>query len=91
MLIVCKGEFARRRIQVVSKILRNHSCTDDTARSGFLPYQLDLAWVYIKFLHVIGGVTSYNDGKKDFYKRYYLPYHMNNETVPSEKVNQTID
>ena len=69
----------------------NHHLYPKSARSGFLPYQLDLAWVYIKFLHVIGGVTSYNDGKKDFYKRYYLPYHLHNEKEPSEKVKQAID
>jgi len=52
----------------------NHHLYPRSARSGFLPYQLDLAWCYIKMLHSFGAVTSYQDNKKDFYKDYHLPY-----------------
>ena len=63
----------------------NHHLYPKSARSGFLPYQLDLAWVYIKFLHIIGGVTSYNDGKQDFYNRYVSPYKSGLKNVPVEQ------
>jgi stearoyl-CoA desaturase (delta-9 desaturase) len=51
----------------------NHHLYPKSARSGFLPYQLDLAWCYVWLLAKIGGITSYNDSKKDFYARYYRP------------------
>ncbi|MVN93100.1 fatty acid desaturase [Mucilaginibacter aquatilis] len=54
----------------------NHHLYPKSARSGFLPHQLDLAWCYIKFLHLIGGVTEYTDSKKKFLKEYYQPYKL---------------
>ena len=45
----------------------NHHLYPSSARSGFLPHQIDLAWYYIKFLSVIGAVSSYHDSKKNFY------------------------
>lgn len=51
----------------------NHHLYPSSARSGFLRYQLDLAWVYIYTLYKIGGVSSYHDSKKQFMKDYYLP------------------
>ena len=44
----------------------NHHLYPSSARSGFLPHQIDLAWYYIKFLSVIGAVSSYHDSKKNF-------------------------
>jgi len=52
----------------------NHHLFPRSARSGFLPYQLDLAWCYIKFMHIIGGVSEYRDSKAQFYKDYHQPY-----------------
>ncbi|MCF0060701.1 fatty acid desaturase [Dyadobacter chenwenxiniae] len=52
----------------------NHHLYPKSARSGFKPYQVDLAWYYIKFLHLIGGVITYKDSKTDFLKRYHLPH-----------------
>jgi len=49
----------------------NHHLYPNSARSGFKPYQLDMAWCYIKFLSLIGGVSSYRDSKKQFYLDYY--------------------
>ena len=46
----------------------NHHLYPRSARSGFKPYQLDLAYCYIKFLSLIGAVSSYRDSKKDFYR-----------------------
>ena len=51
----------------------NHHLYPKSARSGFKPYQIDLAWYYIKFLSMIGAVSSYRDSKKQFYQEYYKP------------------
>ncbi|MDX2189894.1 MAG: fatty acid desaturase [Bacteroidota bacterium] len=48
----------------------NHHLFPLSARSGFLPYQLDLAWCYIYALYKIGGVSSFYDNKNDFYEKY---------------------
>lgn len=48
----------------------NHHLYPGSARAGFLPYQLDLAWIYIYCMHKIGVVSSYHDSKKEFLKRY---------------------
>jgi len=52
----------------------NHHLFPSSARSGFLNYQLDLAWYYIKLLKIIGAVSSYHDSKKIFLVRYRQPY-----------------
>lgn len=48
----------------------NHHLFPGSARAGFLPYQLDLAWIYIFCMHRIGVVASYHDSKKEFLRRY---------------------
>ncbi|HEY0244205.1 MAG TPA: fatty acid desaturase [Mucilaginibacter sp.] len=45
----------------------NHHLYPKSARSGFKTYQLDMAWCYIKFLSLIGAVSSYRDYKKQFF------------------------
>ncbi|MBK0402793.1 fatty acid desaturase [Adhaeribacter sp. BT258] len=52
----------------------NHHLYPGSARAGFLPNQLDLAWLYIKGLHKIGGVTSYKDSKPLFLKNQLAKY-----------------
>jgi fatty-acid desaturase len=52
----------------------NHHLYPKSARSGFLPYQLDLAWCYIKLLNIVGAVSTYHDSKKEFLKVYHQPY-----------------
>ncbi len=52
----------------------NHHLFPTSARSGFKPGQIDMAWYYIKFLSRIGAVSSYKDSKKQFYEKYYIPY-----------------
>ncbi len=49
----------------------NHHLFPGSARAGFLPYQLDLAWIYIFCLYKIGVISSYHDSKKEFLKRYF--------------------
>lgn len=48
----------------------NHHLYPESARAGFLPYQLDLAWIYIFCMHKIGAVSRYKDSKKEFLARF---------------------
>lgn len=52
----------------------NHHLFPKSARSGFRPHQVDLAWYYIKLMHKFGAVTAYRDDKKRFYQQYHNPY-----------------
>lgn len=52
----------------------NHHLFPRSARSGFKPLQVDLAWYYIKMMYTFGAITQYKDDKKRFYQKYYLPY-----------------
>lgn len=49
----------------------NHHLYPNSARSGFLPYQFDLPWLWIRALFKVGAVSSYRDNKDDFLKIYY--------------------
>ncbi|MDN3550218.1 fatty acid desaturase [Mucilaginibacter aquaedulcis] len=57
----------------------NHHLYPKSARSGFKPYQVDLAWYYIKIMFWLGAIAEYKDNKKQFYEQHYLP-HKNAET-----------
>ena len=48
----------------------NHHLYPGSARSGFLPYQLDLAWIYIYCLQKMGAITNVRDSKQMFLKKY---------------------
>ncbi len=52
----------------------NHHLFPRSARSGFKPLQVDLAWYYIKTMYTLGAIVQYRDNKKQFYQKYYLPY-----------------
>jgi stearoyl-CoA desaturase (delta-9 desaturase) len=52
----------------------NHHLYPTSARSGFLPHQLDLAWCAIRAGARIGAVTRCRDSKADFYRDHYEPY-----------------
>ena len=52
----------------------NHHLYPNGARSGFLPYQLDLAWVFIRTYSILGGISQYRDYKADFLKHHYEPH-----------------
>lgn len=54
----------------------NHHLYPNGARSGFLPHQLDLAWIYIYSLYKIGAVRSYRDYKEEFLEKHYLPFKL---------------
>lgn len=64
----------------------NHHLFPKSARSGFKPHQVDLAWYYIKFMHTLGAVSSYKDFKKQFYQRYYAPYQLNKKMPKVEEL-----
>jgi stearoyl-CoA desaturase (delta-9 desaturase) len=48
----------------------NHHLYPASARAGFLPYQLDLAWIVIFCMFKLRLVSSYHDSKKEFLKKY---------------------
>jgi len=51
----------------------NHHLFPKSARSGFKPFQVDLAWYYIRTMHFFGAVSQYKDYKNKFYALYYRP------------------
>lgn len=53
----------------------NHHLYPGSARAGFLPAQLDLAWIYIYVLHKLRMVSSYKDSKKEFLRKYIVKGH----------------
>jgi len=53
----------------------NHHLYPGSARAGFLPYQIDLAWIYIYVLSKLKMVTSYKDSKNEFLKKYIIKGH----------------
>lgn len=66
----------------------NHHLFPKSARSGFLPQQIDLAWVYVWVLNKMGGIASYNNSKKDFYEKYYKPYKQQVKEGKIVKINE---
>jgi fatty-acid desaturase len=52
----------------------NHHLYPTSARAGFLPHQLDIAWCLIRACAWLGGVTSCRDSKRSFYRDHYEPY-----------------
>ena len=52
----------------------NHHLYAGSARTGFLPWQIDIPWYYIRALAAIGAVNWYRDKKPDFLRDHYLPY-----------------
>jgi len=53
----------------------NHHLYPGSARAGFLPSQLDLAWIYIYVLHKLKMVKSYKDSKEEFLRKYIVKGH----------------
>lgn len=52
----------------------NHHLYPNGARCGFLPYQLDLPWLFIRFYKAIGGIGTVRDPKAQFMRDHYLPW-----------------
>ena len=55
----------------------NHHLYPKSARTGFLNYQIDLAWYYIWLLNKLGMVSSFHDSKQEFQTRFVIPYQKN--------------
>ncbi|WP_159473430.1 fatty acid desaturase [Dyadobacter sp. 3J3] len=66
----------------------NHHLYPKSARSGFKSHQIDMAFYYIKFMNMVGAVSSYTDSKKQFEQQYHLPYlaKKNSVVMVEEKV-----
>lgn len=52
----------------------NHHLYANSARTGFLPYQLDLPWHFIRLLRALGQIEGVKDYKEEFMRDYYIPY-----------------
>lgn len=68
----------------------NHHLYAGSARTGFLPHQIDFPWYYIKTLHWIGGVSKYTDSKQHFMERHYLPYLAAKAEAEAEKAGRSV-
>lgn len=66
----------------------NHHLYPESARAGFLPYQLDLAWIYIYSMYKLGAVSSYKDLKPQFLERFDLVELKVTPNVTSTKAKQ---
>ena len=66
----------------------NHHLYPTSARSGFLPHQLDLAWCVIRACASIGGVTRCRDNRADFYRDHYRPYLAKSTTAGSRRAHR---
>lgn len=61
----------------------NHHLYPRSARAGFLPNQLDLAWLYIKMLYRLGAVSKYRDDKANFMESFQEAHKQpGKEAVP---------
>lgn len=69
----------------------NHHLFPKSARSGFKPSQVDLAWYYIKTMSVLGAVSHYRDSKKQFYEQYYLPHLAGKKAVAKKETTPYTD
>lgn len=61
----------------------NHHLYPHAAQSGFLPYQLDLPWLFIRSLAGIGAITSYSDARAEFIRNHYLPWKQAKQQIVS--------
>jgi stearoyl-CoA desaturase (delta-9 desaturase) len=52
----------------------NHHLFPHSARAGFLPWQTDISFAFIRLYRLLGGVTSIRDSREKFYERHYRPY-----------------
>ena len=59
----------------------NHHLYPNGIRAGFLPYQWDYAWLFIRFYRWIGAVDSTRDYKEQFMSKYYGPYLREKESA----------
>lgn len=51
----------------------NHHLYPKSARTGFLPHQIDIAWCYIWLMYTLGPIKSFRCNKLDFLENHYNP------------------
>jgi fatty-acid desaturase len=49
----------------------NHHLYPKSARTGFLPHQVDIAWYYIRLMYILGPIKSFRDSKDEFLDKHY--------------------
>ncbi len=52
----------------------NHHLYPSSARAGFLPWQPDISFAFIRLCASLGAVTSMRDSRESFRARHYAPY-----------------
>ena len=52
----------------------NHHLFPNSVRAGFLWWQPDISFAFIRFYRLLGGVTAWRDFKDKFFERHYEPY-----------------
>jgi stearoyl-CoA desaturase (delta-9 desaturase) len=52
----------------------NHHLYPNGIRAGFLPYQWDYAWIFIRFYIVIKAIDTWRDHTEEFFLKHYEPY-----------------
>lgn len=52
----------------------NHHLYPSSARAGFLPWQPDISFAFLRLYGWLGGVTSVRDSRETFLARHYRPY-----------------
>ena len=62
----------------------NHHLFPLSASNNFLWYQLDIPFLYIRFLRRIGAVSHVRDQKPTFLRRYLRPYREAKEAAATE-------
>ncbi len=69
----------------------NHHLFPTSVRAGFLPWQVDSAFTFIRFYRLLGGVSSWRDFRDKFYERHYEPYLAANRTRTVEHTQQQVE
>ena len=65
----------------------NHHLYPTSARSGFLPHQVDLAWCAIRAWAWMGGVKGCRDSKAAFYRDHYERYAVGHGSQLRRRAN----
>jgi stearoyl-CoA desaturase (delta-9 desaturase) len=52
----------------------NHHLFPTSVQAGFLPWQVDSAFAFIRFYRLLGGVSSWRNLRSKFYERHYRPH-----------------
>ncbi len=52
----------------------NHHLYPQSVRAGFLWWQPDVSFEFLRLFRLLGGITSWQDFRDKFYELHYLPY-----------------